>query len=493
MLIAWIACGWFSGFWSALSGARISMGMQCTLDWHLDCPRLTFWFSPISCFKRRDTVAALQLTWGQFRIAECPEELDYEGAHRQPVWQRSEPVSHVSSESSSLTTQQLPNNEVASWFSTLRRGRFRSAAPPQTASERTSRRTFTREGLPSTSSTTRGSAGSFKSQNKTCACWNWLFQTSPAHAPSHFFFDESDKAKSVLQVAVRNDIRHGIGFYTETHLHDFFSITAARSDHDPRPNPSVHNPPRNRGSSSRSPRAFCMEKYLAIILNFTKVLRLPRKSDTWTWTSPSTAPATKSDTWTWPSTAPATQNDSHDWSSSHMERHWQCVEQQEPTLQCHQILRLPRKITNQNLTEICSIQLQSHLQCAANPSMIRPWSKTEPVSPTTCCATQVTFRARHKHFVWKNDISRYCAGQEKWHLNFSEILRLLRKVTFELDRKLHLPRYYLTLRWLDSTITWLYYCLPLLRLDSAMTWLYHYLPLLLLDAVMTWLYYYLTL
>ena len=114
-------------------------------------------------------------------------------------------------------------------------------------------------------------------------------------------------------------------------------------------------------------------------------------------TSPNTAPATKNESrhiWnviynarsntgyraTSPNTAPATKDDSHDWSSSHMKRHLQCAEKQESssnftkycacherwlswlilvtysmwftmrgatlvTVQHHQILRLPRKMT----------------------------------------------------------------------------------------------------------------------------------------------------
>ena len=126
------------------------------------------------------------------------------------------------------------------------------------------------------------------------------------------------------------------------------------SDHDPRPFPSVRNPPRNRAYLSRSGRAFCIEKYnisrSGYLSKFHQVLRLPRKvtldlhqvlrlsrkvpldlnspstapvtkSDTWpspstapatksdTWPSPSTAPVTKSDTWPSPSTAPATKSD----------------------------------------------------------------------------------------------------------------------------------------------------------------------------------------
>ena len=129
-------------------------------------------------------------------------------------------------------------------------------------------------------------------------------------------------------------------------------------------------------------------------------------------TSPNTAPATQNESHDWsspyhiwnviynarsnsqhpstsPNTAPATatQNESHDWSTSHMKRHLQCAEQQASpsnltkycachakwiswlirityetsftmrgatgiTFQPHQILRLPRKMTTQHLTEI---------------------------------------------------------------------------------------------------------------------------------------------
>ena len=66
-----------------------------------------------------------------------------------------------------------------------------------------------------------------------------------------------------------------------------------RSDHET----SVRNPPRNRGSFSRPPRAFCIEKYnisrSGYHSKFYRILRLPRKV----------------------------------------------------TLQLHQILRLPRKVT----------------------------------------------------------------------------------------------------------------------------------------------------
>ena len=48
------------------------------------------------------------------------------------------------------------------------------------------------------------------------------------------------------------------------------------------------------------------------------------------------------------------------------------------TLQPHQILRLPRKMTAQHLTEIWWKQLKRHFQCATDPTMIRAWSEHDP-------------------------------------------------------------------------------------------------------------------
>ena len=113
-------------------------------------------------------------------------------------------------------------------------------------------------------------------------------------------------------------------------------------DHDPRPNPSARNPPRNRAYFSRSQGAFCIQKYnisrFGDFPNFTKYSACKEKwnlnfspstapatkSDTWT--SPSTAPATKSDTWTSPSTAPARKSGT--WAS-----HKYCA--------CHEKLTIP--------------------------------------------------------------------------------------------------------------------------------------------------------
>ena len=194
-----------------------------------------------------------------------------------------------------------------------------------------------------------------------------------------------------------------------------------------------------------------------------------------------------------PNIAPATKNDSTALSSSHMKRHFQCAEQQVSpsiltkycachekwldcvivltyetsfpmrgatgvTIQPHQILRLPRKMTLQDFKENLQKQVKRHFQCGADPSMIRAWSEHDPSmirawsehDPTmktqtaTRLASEVTFRAHHEHFLLKNttfraqsyiqtftkycachvkchlNFTKYCACHEKWHLNFTK-------------------------------------------------------------------------
>ena len=78
------------------------------------------------------------------------------------------------------------------------------------------------------------------------------------------------------------------------------------------------------------------------------------------------------------------------------------------TLQPHQILRLPCKMTTQHRTEICWKQLKRHFQCATDPRMIRAWSendprpfrprkrKTEPAAPP-----RLLFALARSRFYWK--------------------------------------------------------------------------------------------
>ena len=81
--------------------------------------------------------------------------------------------------------------------------------------------------------------------------------------------------------------------------------------------------------------------------------------------------------------------------------------------------------------------MKRHFQCAADPSMIRPWSENDPTmirpwnrQSATRLATEVTFHAHHEHFVLKNttfrapaiipNFTEYCACHEKWHSNFTK-------------------------------------------------------------------------
>ena len=265
------------------------------------------------------------------------------------------------------------------------------------------------------------------------------------------------------------------------------------------------NPPRKWGYFSSSPRAFSIEKYNVsrpiLHSNLHQILRLPRKvplelhqilrlsrrkthilSPHRIWNVIYSARSNRCHHPTSPNTAPATKNDSTALSSSHMKRHFQCAEQQVSpsnltkycachekwldcfivltyetsfpmrgatgvTIQPHQILRLPRKMTLQDFKENLQKQVKRHFQCGADPSMIRAWSEHDPTMKTqtaTRLASEVTFRAHHEHFLLKNttfraqsyiqtftkycachvkchlNFTKYCACHEKWHLNFTK-------------------------------------------------------------------------
>ena len=103
------------------------------------------------------------------------------------------------------------------------------------------------------------------------------------------------------------------------------------------------------------------------------------------------------------------------------------------TIQPHQILRLPRKMTLQDFKENLQKQMKRHFQCGADPSMIRPWSDHDPTMKTqtaTRLVSEVTFRAHHEHFLLKNTtfraqsyiqtFTKYCACHVKCHLNFTK-------------------------------------------------------------------------
>ena len=96
--------------------------------------------------------------------------------------------------------------------------------------------------------------------------------------------------------------------------------------------------------------SFTMRGATDLILQHHQVLRLPRKMTRIIyprdiWNVIYNARRNRHHPPTSPNTAPAVQNDSHDWSSSHMERHLQCAEQQ---------------ASPSNLTKYCACHAKVH-------------------------------------------------------------------------------------------------------------------------------------
>ena len=108
-------------------------------------------------------------------------------------------------------------------------------------------------------------------------------------------------------------------------------------------------------------------------------------------------------------------------------------------VQTHQILRLPRKMTVQNLKEICWKRMKRHFQCAADPRMIREWSDHDPrMKPS------VRNPPRDRGCLSRPPrafcIEKYNISRSGYHSKFHRILRLPRKVTLALHQILRLPR-----------------------------------------------------
>ena len=177
------------------------------------------------------------------------------------------------------------------------------------------------------------------------------------------------------------------------------------------------------------------------------------------------------------------------------------------TIQPHQILRLPRKMTLQDFKENLQKQVKRHFQCGADPSMIRAWSDHENANRNPP-RNRGYFSTSPRAF----SIVKYNVSRPILHSNLHQVLRLPRKVTLERHQVLHLPRqvtlelhqvlhlprkvtlelHYSTLldsTWLYSTwlySTWLYLTLLYLTLLDS-TWFY----LTLVDSTLlysTWLY-----
>ena len=112
------------------------------------------------------------------------------------------------------------------------------------------------------------------------------------------------------------------------------------------------------------------------------------------------------------------------------------------TIQPRQILRLPRKMTLQDVKENLQKQVKGHFQCGADPTMIRPWSEHDPSmirewkrKPQP--ASQVRLLCEVPRSIFYCKILRLHPILQS---NFHQILRLPRKVTLQLHQVLRLPR-----------------------------------------------------
>ena len=184
---------------------------------------------------------------------------------------------------------------------------------------------------------------------------------------------------------------------------------------------------------------------------------------------------------TWPNTAPTTKSDTHSSSSWHMKPHLQCAEQQVSwsnltkccachaerltclilityqtsftmrgatgvTLQPHQMLRLPRKMTLQDVKENLQKQVKRHFQCGADPTMIRAWSEHDPRMIREWSEHENANRNPPRklgYFARSPEafsIVKYNVLHPILHSNFHQILRLPRKVPLERHQVLRLPR-----------------------------------------------------
>ena len=213
---------------------------------------------------------------------------------------------------------------------------------------------------------------------------------------------------------------------------------------------------------STTPVLLCTTKYYAsttlyykVLLQYYKVLQstnpvLQSTTPVLQSTTPSSEPATKSDTWASPNIAPVKQNDSHAWSWSHMKRHLQCAEQQVSpsnltkycachtewlaclivvtyetsftmrgatgvTIQPHQILRLPHRMTRMlDRRHIWNVIYNARSNRCHHPTS----PNTAPVTQNDSHAWSSSHMKRHlqcaEQQVSPSNLTKYCACHEKW-------------------------------------------------------------------------------
>ena len=224
--------------------------------------------------------------------------------------------------------------------------------------------------------------------------------------------------------------------------------------------------------------SFTIRGATGITLQPHQILRLPRKMNLMIdphhiWNVIYNARSDRNHPPTSPNIAPATQKECHDWSASHMKRHLQCAGATGITLQPHQILRLPRKMSTPNVLEKFTenswnvpfpMRDRSETWSENDPRTIRAWSDPENANRNPPRHQRLLFALARSRFYWKLQrfplrlsfqISPHAGAAtksdtwtspnaapatKKWHMNFTRMLHLPQKVKHELQQMLHLPR-----------------------------------------------------
>ena len=260
--------------------------------------------------------------------------------------------------------------------------------------------------------------------------------------------------------------------------------------------------------------SFTMRGATGITLQPHQILRLPHKMNLMDdvrhiWNVIYNARSNRHHPPTSPNTAPATQNESHAWCPSHMKRHLQCAEQQASpsnltkccachakciscmmsityetsftmrgatgiTLQPHQILRLPHKMSlmhdvhhiwnviynarsnrhhpptspnaapatqndspksKKNSLKTVEVAITMRGRFDHDPSIIRPWSEHELV-----ISHPPVRGGSFSHFGDAFCIENYNISRSGYLPRFHRILRLLQKVTLQVHQLLRLPQ-----------------------------------------------------
>ena len=197
---------------------------------------------------------------------------------------------------------------------------------------------------------------------------------------------------------------------------------------------------------------FTMRGVTTVIVQTHQILRLPRKMNLMidpchTWNAIYNARSNKCHCPNSPNTAPATQSNTHHWSLSHMKRYLQCAEQQVSLSKltkycachakwlswyCHDwssshmkryLQCAEQQVASSNITKYCACHakwfskisetfLQNRWNVNSNarpirdrsendPSMIRPWSEHETVTPQPASQPRLLFTPTTSILYWK--------------------------------------------------------------------------------------------